>query len=73
MLIIRVSQLTGVTHAVDIEVNAWQIKLWLDGMAIQQAMPELTATEREFILTGITDEEWVEAFNLGRMEQERDD
>ena len=31
---------------------------WQNGKSIQNAMPYLTADEREFIMTGITPEEW---------------
>lgn len=31
---------------------------WLGGKLIQHAFPSLTADEREFILTGMTPEEW---------------
>lgn len=34
--------------------NAWKIK----GELIQNAFPTLNASEREFIMTGISDEEW---------------
>ena len=34
---------------------------WENGVLIQNAFPMLTPTEREFILTGMTDEEWDEA------------
>jgi hypothetical protein len=32
------------------------------GALIQQALPHLTLADREFLMTGITDEEWNEAF-----------
>jgi hypothetical protein len=31
---------------------------YLHGALIQDAFPQLNASEREFILTGLTDEEW---------------
>lgn len=38
--------------------NAWQ-----GGESIQNAMPYLTANQREFLLTGMSPEEWSAAFN----------
>ena len=42
----------------DIDVTHEQIALWEGGMLIQQAMPNLCEDEREFIMTGITPQEW---------------
>ena len=36
---------------------------WKDGTLIQDAFPMLNATQREFIKTGVTDEEWATMFN----------
>lgn len=37
-------------------------KKYQSGMAVQDAFPMLNANEREFILTGLTPEEWNEIF-----------
>ena len=58
MIISRVSLLTGVTHTRDIPVTREQLIDWDRGALIQDAMPNLTPDEREFIETGITNEEW---------------
>lgn len=58
MIIERRSELTGVTRSMEIDVCAQQIKEWEQGKLIQDAMPNLTPSEREFIMTGTTDEEW---------------
>lgn len=58
MLIIRTSILSGTFSALDISVSETQIEAWLRGVPIQQAMAELTDSEREFIMTGITEDEW---------------
>jgi hypothetical protein len=34
-----------------------------NGMLIQDAFPLLTTSEREFLITGITDDEWDELFD----------
>jgi hypothetical protein len=58
MLIVARSDLTGNISAMDINVTQEQIKDWEGGSLIQDAMPDLTPDEREFIMTGITQEEW---------------
>jgi hypothetical protein len=61
MIIERRSELTGVVRSMEIDVCPQQIKEWEEGKLIQDAMPNLTPSEREFIKTGITDEEWDDA------------
>ena len=60
MLITKTSMLSGNTSSMDIDVSQDQIDLWQGGSLIQNAMPNLSADEREFIMTGITPEEWGE-------------
>ena len=63
MLIIRTSPFSGNTNSMEIEVTQEQLSSWQNGTLIQNAMPNLSADEREFIKTGITPEEWDSAFN----------
>ena len=58
MRITRKSILTGIDHTIEIPVTIAQVVAWNSGMHIQDAMPNLTAGQREFIMTGITEEEW---------------
>tara|TARA_R100001129_G_C5207489_1_gene215678 strand:+ start:504 stop:689 length:186 start_codon:yes stop_codon:yes gene_type:complete len=58
MLITKTSMLSGNTSSMDIDVSQDQIDLWQSGSLIQNVMPNLSADEREFIMTGITPEEW---------------
>lgn len=62
MKITRTSSLTGVTRTKDIDVTMEQILSWEMGELIQNAMPNLSADDREFIKTGITGEEWDQLF-----------
>lgn len=62
MIITRVSMVSGKTRSMNLPVTYEQIELWQNGVNIQNAMPQLTASEREFIMTGITDDEWNDAF-----------
>ena len=41
-------------------VTQEQLDNWKNGMVIQKAMPNLTAEEREFLITGCTQKEWDE-------------
>ena len=62
MFITRREPFTGLINTREIDVTWEQWDSWLHGEPIQNAMPNLTASEREFILTGITDELWDELF-----------
>jgi hypothetical protein len=63
MLITRTSTLSGHTSSMDIDVTLEQVASWEQGELVQNAMPNLSADEREFIMTGITPTEWNEMFN----------
>lgn len=63
MLITRTSTLSGITRTLDIPCTQADYNRWaLGGAVIQNAMPYLTADQREFIKTGITAEEWEDLF-----------
>lgn len=62
MMITRTSPFTGITRTKDILVTEDQIARWQRGERIQNVMPYLSASDREFIMTGITDDEWDQAF-----------
>ena len=49
-------------NEMEIPVTQEQLDAWKDGMLIQKAMPNLTPDQREFIMTGITPEEWDDAY-----------
>lgn len=61
MLIIRTSILTGVTRSLDLDVQPHEYQAWCEGALIQNVMPHLTPSEREFLISGVTDEEWAES------------
>ena len=63
MKITKTSILSGITRTKEINVNQSQIDKWVAGMLIQDAMPNVSVDEREFIMTGITPEEWDSTFN----------
>ena len=62
MLIEQESPFSGNKNVMDIDVTEEQIASWQGGQLIQEAMPNLSANEREFIKTGITPEEWENTF-----------
>jgi len=63
MLIERKSTLSGNVNIMDIDVTPMQVASWEQGELVQNAMPNLSADEREFIMSGITPTEWDEMFN----------
>jgi hypothetical protein len=58
MKITRTNPFNGEINTIDIDVTDEQVQAYMDGALIQNAFPQLTAGEREFILTGITEECW---------------
>ena len=62
MEVTRTSALTGNTRTLDLNVTMEQMFAFVNGALLQEAFPQLTAEEREFIKTGITAEEWDAVF-----------
>lgn len=58
MKITRTSSLTTKVRTLELDVTPDQLGRWEQGELIQVAMPQLNADEREFIMTGITPDEW---------------
>ncbi len=58
MIIRRRSVITRKVNVMNIAVTEEQIKKWQEGMMIQDAMPDLSVNEREFLINGVTPEEW---------------
>ena len=63
MKITRTSMFSGVTRTLDLPITEEQIEAWNAGTLIQEAMPQLSAEDREFIMTGVTPEEWAKEFS----------
>ena len=60
----RTSVLTGITRERNLEVIPKDYNDWDEqGVLIQRAMPYLSTSDREFLMTGATDQEWNEAFS----------
>jgi hypothetical protein len=62
MIITRTSMTSGITRSWDLPVTEAQLAAYEGGALLQNAFPNLTPGEREFIKTGITQAEWVEIF-----------
>ena len=60
MLVTRISIFSGITRTKDLPITKEQMIEWEKGTPIQYAMPHLSADDREFLMTGITKEEWDE-------------
>ena len=58
MLVSRKSIISGKIRLMDLPITQQQIDEWMAGAFIQKVFPHLTASQREFLMTGIVDEEW---------------
>lgn len=62
MQITRTSRFSGKVNSREIPVTNEQLEDWRAGTHIQNAMPNISADDREFLMTGTTPEEWEEIF-----------
>ena len=58
MLISRRSPVSGKVVTMDLPITHKQWHEYSNGALIQDAFPQLTPEQREFIITGLTSEEW---------------
>ena len=58
MLITKKSVMTGEKNTMLLPVTNEQIERWQDGELIQNVFPHLSPSEREFLISGVTPEEW---------------
>ena len=58
MLITKTSVMTGEKNEMLLPVTNEQIERWEGGALIQDVFPHLTPSEREFLISGVTPEEW---------------
>lgn len=63
MKVSNVSQISGKTNTMELDVTIEQLERienrYTSRELIQNIVPHLSADEREFLMTGITPEEWV--------------
>lgn len=62
MIITRTSVFSNTTRSLDLPVTQQQLEHYAAGALLQNAFPNLTPDEREFIKSGVTAEEWEAIF-----------
>lgn len=62
MIIRRQSPFSGKINQMNLPITQEQIRAYQNGALLQDAFPNLTAGQREFYKTGITEDEWNNAF-----------
>jgi len=62
MKIRNISVITGKDRTLDLDVTIQQLFEWKKGTLIQNAFPNLSTFQREFLVTGSTEEEWEDLF-----------
>ena len=62
MIITKTSPISGRVHQRDITITPLELARWKAGAYIQDVCPNLCAEDREFLISGITPEEWENAF-----------
>lgn len=58
MIITRTSEFSGIRRSLDLPVTEGQLEAYAQGELLQNAFPGLAPAQREFIKSGVTDEEW---------------
>ena len=58
MLITKTSVMTGEKNEMLLPVTNEQIERWQNGELVQNVFPHLSPSEREFLISGVTPEEW---------------
>ena len=58
LTVTKTSRLSGTNNTLVLDMTIEQYDDWQNGVLIQNAMPQLSRDEREFLMTGITPEEW---------------
>lgn len=62
MRVSRYNPFTGKTNSMELDVTPEQLSDWQNGTLIQDAMPQLTPEEREFLITGFLPQEQDDIF-----------
>jgi len=58
MQVTRTSRISGITRTIDLPITEDQLIDFGRGARVQDALWNLTPAQREFFMTGITEEEW---------------
>lgn len=69
MLVRKTSILSGVERVREMDVTQEQLERWASGEKIQNVFPHLSVDDREFIMTGVTGEEWEEFWEESKRDE----
>ena len=58
MIVERTSPMSGRATRRDLPVTQEQLERWRGGELIQDVCPHLSEDDREFLITGMTEEDW---------------
>ena len=74
MIVGRCSNLTGEWHEMDLPITEEALQRYENGEGtVQDIFPSLPPEQREFLMTGITPEEWKRTFGTGDEEEKEED
>lgn len=62
MLVTKTSMLTGKTTTRSLPITMQQLRDFYSGKLIQDVFPDLSPEDREWLRSGITEEEWKEMY-----------
>jgi len=65
MQITRYNPITRKHNTLDVPCTQAQLDRWNSGILIQNAMPNVPAPLREFLISGTTPDDWEEMFGEG--------
>jgi hypothetical protein len=65
MLVTKTSVITGKENTIDLPITQEQLQQWQLGGLVQDVFPDLDVNQREFLISGTTQEEWEETFGEG--------
>ena len=58
MIVRRPNMFTGKVRELELDITQEQIDRWQNGELIQNAMPQLSRDECEFLISGLLPDEW---------------
>jgi len=58
----KTSPVSGLLNTMSINATPKQYDIWMAGTLLQDAMPEATVDQREFLISGCTPTEWKSLF-----------
>ena len=64
LTVVKLSYLTGTQNQMVLPVTQEQISRWEGGELVQDVFPDLDENQREFLITGITPDEWENALGV---------